>query len=182
MKHFISYLIVLSFVIGNFHTAAGQTPPKIPVDDDTKLVTYTEVIDQTGTKDELYTRAIMWFNSYYKNPQGVTKVRDKDNGKIEGRANLKVYNFDKDGNKSPAYMTSYTIKMDFKDGKYKYVITDFSIKMTSRIPMEQWLDKTSPNYTPQCDNYLIQIDDIIKDLIKKMKEGMKPKVEKKDDW
>ncbi|NLL29406.1 MAG: hypothetical protein GX259_11515, partial [Bacteroidales bacterium] len=51
---------------------------QVSVDPDTKLITYQEVVTMEGTKDVLYSRAIAWINSYFKNPQGVTTKRDPE--------------------------------------------------------------------------------------------------------
>ena len=48
----------------------------MPVDPDTKLITYKEVVTVTGTPAELFNRAIEWINKQYKNPADATKVRE----------------------------------------------------------------------------------------------------------
>ena len=67
---------------------------KSPVDPDSKLIQYREIINQEGTKDVLYDRGAEWIRSYYLNPGSVTKVQDKVNGKIEGTGRLRLYFYD----------------------------------------------------------------------------------------
>ena len=98
---------ILAFFISSFTVAAiaqnttTTTAPKIPIDSVTKKITYTEVVQQKGTKDTLYNRALHWCNTYFKNPQDVTKIREKENGKVEGIHRFKVNNAPlKDGTKT----------------------------------------------------------------------------------
>ena len=76
----------------------------------------------------------------------------------------------------------YNMVLDFKDGKYRFKISDYNFVNPSKHAMEVWLDKKSNYYNPQCDSYLVQVDEYTKDLIKKLKLGMKAPVVKKDDW
>jgi hypothetical protein len=154
----------------------------VPVDEDTKLITYKDVVTQEGDKTKLYYRAIEWVNANYKNPTEATRVRDEENGKLEIRAAFKVFNTDKKGLKTDADVINYTLKLEFKPGKYRYTFTDFSIAAVSKYPLERWLDKKDPRYTPACDGYLMQVDSVVNVKIESLKEGMVAKVIKKDDW
>jgi hypothetical protein len=180
MKTLSRILIVVSIFFLFFARINAQV---IPVDEDTKLVTYKEVVTQEGTAPKMYNQGIEWVNSFYPNPSDVTRVRDPDNGKIEIRHRILVFNLDKDGNKTTqANIVEYTMKLEFKEGRYRYTITDFNVKKVSKFPMERWMDKTDPEYVPVCDIYLKQVDEEILKVIKSLKEGMKPKVIKTDNW
>ena len=50
------------------------------------------------------------------------------------------------------------------------------------FPLERWLDKADPQYTPKCEEYLSQVDTQIKEIIASLKKGMLPKVVKSDVW
>ncbi len=156
--------------------------PIVPVDEDTKLITYKEVVNQEGDVQKLYNTAIAWVNANYENPTEVTRVRDAENGKLELRHRFKIFNTDKKCIKTDAYIINYTLKLEFKPGKYRYTFTDFTIAAVSKYPLERWLDKKDPQYTPACEDYLAQIDSIVNSKIESLKEGMVPKVIKKDDW
>ena len=41
--------------------------PDLPIDETTKLVTYKDVVNEKGTPQELYDRAMEWVKTYYKN-------------------------------------------------------------------------------------------------------------------
>ena len=160
------------------------TVPKMPIDNESKLINYHGVVEVPGTQAELYKRALAWFNSYYKNP--VEKLRNADsvNYKIEGFIRFKIYNPEnKDGLKTDAGMVQYSILLDFKDGKFRYSITNLNWKQTSYYAIEKWLDKNDKYYTPFFDFYLIQTDDEAKQVIKDISSYMKkPPVKKQDNW
>jgi|AntAceMinimDraft_17_1070374.scaffolds.fasta_scaffold02813_8 hypothetical protein len=184
MKKTINVLII-SLFFTNFYTGIAQpttSAPKMPIDKDTKLITYKEVVKEQGSKDELYTRAIEWLNSFYKNPLDVTKVRDKENGKIQGLARMRLYITDKDGDQLPAGIVSYKINLELKDARYRYTITDFNVKKQSKFPLERWMDKKDNEYTTKCDSFIEQVDKYTKNLIINLKKSMKPVVKKKDEW
>ena len=89
---------------------------------------------------------------------------------------------DDQGTKRDAGIITYTIRLELKDSKYRYSLTDFNLKGVSRNPLEKWLNKNDPAYNSQWDLYLYQVDTTMQSLVKNLKEGMKPKVIKKDDW
>jgi len=156
--------------------------PRIPVDPDSKLIQYRDVINQDGAKDVLYDRGAEWIRSYYLNPGSITKVQDKVNGKIEGTGRLRLYFIDSGNTRTDAGMVYYDIRLEFKENKYRYTMTNFTLKGTSRVALEKWMNKDDPSYNPQMENYLYQVDTTMQNLVVKLKEGMKPKVIKKDEW
>ena len=79
-------------------------------------------------------------------------------------------------------MVYYDIRLEFKENKYRYTMTNFTLKGTSRVALEKWMNKDDPSYNPQMENYLYQVDTTMQNLVVKLKEGMKPKVIKKDEW
>ncbi|MFA8301154.1 MAG: DUF4468 domain-containing protein [Hyphomicrobiales bacterium] len=153
---------------------------QVPVDRDTEKVTYTDVVTVDGDKDDLFKRCVYWLNETYSNPASVTSIRDYETGKIKGSHRFKLY-VDNDGFKKASGMVVYNFTIEFKDGKYRYTLTDFYVKKGSKFYIEQWLNKSDPQYSPVWDNYLSQIDTFAKDWISGLKEMMlppKPKVDK----
>jgi hypothetical protein len=73
------------------------------------------------------------------------------------------------------------MKLEMKDGRYRYTINNFTLKTISRQPIEQWMDKNSASYMPIYDDYLKQVDDYTKKLIESLKQGMQPPAPKKPD-
>lgn len=171
-------LLLLSFVT----VKAQQNTATPPVDPDTKLITYKEVVTVTGTPTELFNRAIEWVNKQYKNPTDATKVRNPATGLIEIIHRIELTRDDK-GVSRPAGIVDYAMKLEIKDGRYRYTITNFNFKDVSRQPIEKWMDKKDKAYTPDWDNYLTQVDVATKKLIETLKQGMLPPAPKKtDEW
>lgn len=155
----------------------------LPVDTDSKKIMFREVVEEKGTPVYLYNKSIEWFGFYYPNPQSIYSVQDKENGKIEGNGRMKLYYTDEaSGVKSDGGMIVYQIKIELKENKYRYTITDFNLKGASRFPIEKWMNKADPAYNPKWDSYLYQVDTTMQRLISTMKEKMKPTVIKKDEW
>ena len=161
---------------------AQQHSNTIPVDSSSKTIMYREVVSQDGVKDILYDRCAEWFRSYYVNPTSVFRIQDKVNGKIEGTGRFKLYSFLQDETRIDAGMINYDIKIELRDNKFRFTINNFQLKAASRYPLEKWLNKNDPAYNPKWDEYLYQVDTTMKNLVVKLKEGMKPKVIKKDEW
>ena len=171
-------LLLLSFL----SVKAQQNTATLPVDPDTKLITYKEVVTVTGTPTELFNRAIEWVNKQYKNPTDATKVRNPATGLIEIIHRIELTRDDK-GVSRPAGIVDYAMKLEIKDGRYRYTITNFNFKDVSRQPIEKWMDKKDKAYTPDWDNYLTQVDVATKKLIETLKQGMLPPAPKKtDEW
>lgn len=156
---------------------------QLSVDPDTKKIKYQEVISQEGSKDTLYNRAISWINKFFENPQGITKVRDPENGKIVGTYRMRMIDTLADGSKSISnIIVVCTFTIEAKDGRYRYTLDDFYVPGNSKIPLEKWLDKTDPHYSPKYDGYLKQVDQYATRFIKSLKEGMQPPIIKVDEW
>lgn len=177
LKNFLAAFICLMVFIPVAYS-------QIPVDETTKKITYKEVVTvEGGIPSKMYNQCIEWVNSQYVNAADATRVRDPESGIIEIRHRIKVYNVDKDGNKTTdAGIVQYDLKLEFKDGRYRYTFTSFNVLTVSRFPLERWLDKNDPAYTPACDLYIQQVDKAVREIIASLKEGMKPKVVKEDNW
>ena len=181
MKRIIA-CILLIITLGR---ASGQTSnptPQLPLDPDSKLIMYREVVNEEGIKDILYDRGASWFSAFYKSPSSILRIQDKVNGKLEGTGRFVISYIDDKGNKLNGGLILYNIKLELKDNKYRYTVSDFNLKSASRFPLEKWLNKNDPAYNTQWDSYLYQVDTTIQSLVRNLKEGMKPKVIKKDEW
>jgi len=91
------------------------------------------VLEAEGTSKELYQKAINWVNETYKNPEEVIK------GKVEGDY-LRLEGFTSNLIRANVigtmfyYDVRYTVKLDFKDGRFKYEIS----KMEQYFPASQY--------------------------------------------
>jgi hypothetical protein len=177
--------LVMLVITGIAPVSAQQQAPVtgMPTDPDTKKIQYRSVVEQEGTPEYLYNKAIEWFGYYYVNPQSVYTVQDKASGKIEGLGRMKIYYMDeKAGMRRDAGLIQYQIKIELRENKYRFTLTDFNLKTVSRFPIEKWMNKTDPAYNPNWDSYLYQVDTTMQRLVSTLKEKMKPTVVKKDEW
>lgn len=182
MKNTIVILCVVFMAALSLKSNAQTTASPIPMDPDSKLITYKEVVQVEGTRSELFNRAIEWVNKQYKNPTAATTVRDPQTGLIDILHRIEL-TFDEKGVTRLAGIVEYSIKLELKEGRYRYTITNFTFKQVSRTPVEKWLDKSDKAYNPEWDNYLLQINQFTLKLIDSLKQGMLPLAPKKvDEW
>jgi hypothetical protein len=157
--------------------------PDMPIDENTKLVTYKKVVQMPGTSSVLYDRAYAWANKYYKNPVVVIKKADKTNGELVCFSNITIYSLATDGvTKVQAGQVYYTLTIEAKDNRYRYTITDIHKKESAQFPIEKWLDSSRPEWTAVRYDHLHQIDEAVKALMQSLEEGMKPTKVVVDEW
>lgn len=180
MKKNQVYTFLFAFVVLSLQAVAQESGTAYPIDKDTGLITYQEVVQQPGTADELYVRCIEWINTWYKNPADVCKVRNRESAVIEIHHRFEILN-EKDDARLIAGIVNYTLKLEFKPGRYRYSVSDMNLKQASRFPIERWLDKSDSMYTPLWDDYLKQVDTQVKELIESLKAGMQPPVVKQEE-
>jgi len=184
MKTLTTCLLVIISLLSYFPLIAQEvTPqPKLPIDPDSRKIMYREVIQEPGDAGYLYNKAMEWFNYYYLNPTSIFKIQDKVNGKIEGTARMDIYYDNEQGTRQSAGVILYTIRIEFKEDRYRYTLTDFNLKSSSRFPIEKWLNQEDPAYNPQWNSYLYQVDTVMQRLTSTLVDKMKPVEEKKDEW
>ena len=170
-------LISLLWFVSSFSMFTyAQDVPKFTINSESKIVEYSEVVESQGNSNELFNRAIEWLNSFYKNPQSATRIRDQINGKIEI-----LYKFNPNGTSPDETYGSieYTLQINLKDGKYKYLITNIHPTKGGVKDISFWANAKNQ----KTDLILIQSDKFFKDLIAKLKEKMQNKSQKKsDNW
>jgi len=182
MKTHVLAILISGLMFSGSVIKAQTSTAKMPVDTETKLITYKEVVTSTGTPADLYIRAIAWVNKQYKNAADATKVRDPESGLIEIIHRFEVTKVDQ-GTTLLAGVVDYSLKLELKDGRYRYTFTNFNSKSVSRQPIEQWMDKNSQSYIPVFDDYLKQVDVQTRKLIDGLKLAMQPSaVKKPDTW
>lgn len=180
------FLLIILSVSAIAQKQIIHEPVSLPVDSITKLITYEGVTETPGIKaDVLYKKALSWFHTYYKNPSEVIRENDSLKFKIVGKPRFRISNPpDKEGIKTDGGQVQYTITVAAKDGRFKYEITAFNWKQTSYYACERWMDTKSQTYNPLYADYLVQVDDYTKELVKNMKNALlveKP-AKDKDKW
>jgi len=183
MRTYPAYLLLLAFcIIATLVSAQDDSKINFPFDKDTGLISYQEVVQEPGTSDELYIRCIEWINTSYKNPADACRIRNRESGVIEILHRFELVNMDGDA-KLQAGIVNYALKLEFKPGRYRYTVTDLTLRQASRFPIERWFDKTDKMYSPLWDNYLGQVDSQAKQLINHLKSGMAPvAVKQEEKW
>lgn len=158
--------------------------PSMPVDEVSKLITYEKVTEVAGAKEQLFEKALAWCSSYYKNPGDVIREQDMDAGKIVCKARYKIKNpEDKKGLATDAGNVMYTMTLEFKEGRYRCIITEINWKQQSYYPIERWQDTTAQSWKPEFAYYLQQVDETSKEVMKDLEKAMKTVAPvKKDDW
>ncbi|MBW6460929.1 MAG: DUF4468 domain-containing protein [Bacteroidales bacterium] len=173
MKALNILYIFLFFSLFSFAQDIRNIP--MQVDQVTSLITYQEVVEEKGSKDELFNRCSSWLHTFYANPWEATKVRDQATGLIRIQHQFRIYDYDENGNRKEAGMILYSAKIEFKEDRYRYVVDNFLLRQVSRYPIEKWLDKSQPDYDEKWQLYLDQINAFVTDeLIRSLKDKMKP--------
>ncbi|MBE0647345.1 MAG: DUF4468 domain-containing protein [Bacteroidales bacterium] len=176
-------LIAFSFMsVNQVFAQETANSHNLPIDPDSQKILYQDVVEENGDPGYLYNKAMEWFNFYYLSPTSIFSIQDRVNGKIEGNGRMPIYFKDEQGNTLNAGVIGYTIRVEFKDNRYRYTLTDFTLKGASRSPIEKWLNKQDPAYNPKWDVYLYQVDTAMQRLTSTLIEKMKPTEVKTDEW
>jgi hypothetical protein len=179
MKSLFFSLMLLFF----FFQSAYPQASTVPVDDETGLITWKDVVNENGSPEALYKRCIEWVNSQYKNPQEVTKVRDPENGRIVVQHRIRMVDGQEDGSEiNSNTVVAYVLRLEFRENRYRYTFTEFTMVASSKFPLERWLNTADPSYQPEYEGYLLQVNKAVHDIISSLKAGMKEKVVKEDIW
>ncbi len=177
-------VLVFSFVC--MFTQAQQddvSKTPVPVDENTKLIVYKAVVQEEGTPEEFFKRAVKWINSTYKSPASVTSLRDMKTGKIEGEHRFRIYSTTKEGVNSELGTINYAFKLEFRENRYKYTFFDFVVKGLSRHPLEEWLDKMDASENGYFEEKLKKVDEYMQNLIASLIESMQPEIViEEEDW
>ena len=179
----ITLIVVISS--NSFAQDMASLNSTLPVNDESKLISFEKVLEVPEVKkNEIFDRAMNWISAYYKNPTDVIRERNPDAGKILCKARFKIFNEpNKDGIATDAGVIQYTLTLQFKDGKYKYEITEFNWKQLSYYPIERWLNTSSPSYNKAYEYYLLQVNDYSFKTIADLEKNMAiKKKEKKENW
>ncbi|MDD6582022.1 MAG: DUF4468 domain-containing protein [Bacteroidales bacterium] len=183
MKKTLFIALIMCIAVAGFAQKKTIPPvPNVPMDDETGLITYKEVIQENGTAKELYDRALVWAKSYYKNTGEIIKSADAEKCEIKFRGSVRIYSRLDDGKKITKNVVYYNFTLQCREGRYRYTITDFNEKAQSAAPIERWLDTDAPKWIPDYYLYLQDVDDGINELIASLLEGMQPVQKVEDDW
>ena len=183
MKKVMMFLAAAMMIVVAHAQKPSQLPvPDLPIDERTNLVTYQDVVKQEGTPKVLYDRAMEWVKKYYKNTNEVIKKADAEKCVIEMRSSVRIYSKQKDGTMLQKNIVYYNFKLECRDNRYRYTITNFNERAASAAPIENWFKTDSPYWSPSQYEWLTQIDGQVKELINSLEEGMLPPEVFEDEW
>lgn len=97
---------------------------------------FSKVIPLEGiSKDEIYTKSLLWCSKTFNNSNEAIKVKEKENGLIAGKGRFQVsYKYQKkNGSSSFGYYTTYDIDwtIEIRDGKLRFSSDLYSITAPS---------------------------------------------------
>ena len=178
--------LLLLLTSGNVRAQPNQpVAPKMPLDEKTGLITYSSVIEVKGhSAGDLYKRALSWAGTFYKNPSDVIRERDSINGRIVCKARFKIMNpADKKGITTDAGNVMYSLRIQFKEGRYRYELSEINWKQPSYYPCERWMDRSSAAFSTAFDHYLFQTDQTLNSVLKDLQKAMSsPEASPSGDW
>lgn len=183
MKRFSLLMVAIVLVVLASAQKPSQLPvPDLPIDERTNLVTYQDVVNEKGTPSVLYERALAWVKKYYKNTSEVIKSQDPEKATLDLRSTVRIFSKQKDGTMLPKNVVYYNFKIQCREDRYRYTITNFNERAASAAPIENWFKTDSPYWSPSQYEWLQQIDDQVKELIHALEEGMLPPEVFEDEW
>lgn len=162
--------------------SVNTIPTDFPLNEKTNKISYEGVIEIEGlTKDEIYKRAKEWMIEYYKSKSLITD--NKERGKISQNGSFTKL-FKKDNNKKnmEANEFIYYITILIKEGKFKYVLTDFNIEAKNeKIAMEQ-VQELLESRPAKKKEAVTKVHEGVTDVIKSMENSIKNQKSSADDW
>ena len=85
-------------------------------------ISYSGVVETDSvSKEILYKRGLLWIANAFKDSKEVIQLKDENSGQIISKGTFK-YNGKDDFYRG---FIEFKLELYFKDGRYKYVITDF---------------------------------------------------------
>lgn len=178
-------LLIVAIVAGYAANAQKSelTVPFFPIDEETKLVTYTDVIQVPGVvTDSLYNVAMAWMKTFYASPSQAIKSQSKEEGIIEIKHQFQLTRKDK-GQVVKAGQINYYLTLQFRDGRFKYTVTKINLQGASYYGIENWINDEKFAKDETTVGYLVQIDEFMQKLVGSLETEVRPAAPKKEeDW
>lgn len=175
-------LLILSFLFYQF-TYAQET--QIPVNEKTGTAEYTNVVNVSSAKaNQLHDRALNWIKTFYPNPTGVLQTDDTTTFELTGKARFRLNFTDKKGTVTPVGYVAYSFTIQFKEGKYRYVIDRIHWQQSSYFDVSRWEKKDDPKYQEErWTQYVEQTVSYFNNMLDSLEEAMATAEEKQStDW
>lgn len=181
MKKFLAVICMLGSVAVYAQKGNTEERPSFPIDDETKLVTYTDVIQVPGVlKDSLYNVAMEWMKEFYKSPSQAIKSQSKEDGVIEIKHQFQLTRTDK-GQTVKAAVIEYDMTLQFRDGRFKYTVTKLRVQGPSYFGVEKWINEEQYAKDESITGYLTQIEEFMNKLTGSLDSELRPAAPKKEE-
>jgi hypothetical protein len=173
MKTLLMPLLLLVATAGQAQTAPAAPATTYPKDAATGLIDYTDVVQVEGTSQaELFKRGKIWLASAFKSTKDVIQAEDKEAGFVvaKGFSTINI----KSGSIVVPQKLYYTVKLNYKDGRYKYELTEFYISSQgTTIPVERFVFPADTKHFVKINaQYGPQVEAVAQDIITALKAGM----------
>jgi len=90
-------------------------------------INFTNVVQvDSADKAELFARARSWFNTTFKSSKDVLNISDKETGELAGKGLTQFYSNSGLGASAVKGVLHFSVTIQVKDGRYKYIITNFT--------------------------------------------------------
>ncbi|MBT3303349.1 MAG: DUF4468 domain-containing protein [Bacteroidetes bacterium] len=181
MRYLQSLIIFLALPL--LSQAQDEKEWGIPYNQEKESIIYEAVIDVAGaSKAELYERAIAWINTYYTAGANKITTKSKEEGILELKDRLMFYKMHKKS-KVTDVIIDYNLTIWFKDGRFKYQITNFRAFQGSTSPhIEQWMQArySDPDIAMERFSKLnIEIEKLVENMTSNLSNN---KQKDDDDW
>lgn len=153
----LSFFIALSLACATNKGLTGRVPSE-----------YSEIVDVSGDKTSLYTKANLVFVDLFNNAESVIQFSDKEAGVIKGKyvsADIYVGAF--------GYTFTSIVEVSVKDNKYRIVMKFADVVMSRDL------------YGRRCNNPAVPTDDMLEALNQKWQElasEFKRKMNSNNSW
>ncbi len=183
MKKLLLVIAVITGFAATAQKAAELEVPYFPVDETSKLVTYTDVIQVPGiATDSLYNVAMAWMKTFYVSPSQAIKSQSKEEGIIEIKHQFQITRKEKNQEVKSGQI-NYYLTLQFRDGRFKYTVTKINVQGNSYFGIEKWINEEQFKKDETVIGYLIQIDKFMQDLVLSLETEVKPVVApKEEEW
>ena len=176
--------LLLLIAILSFNISKAQDN-QIPTNEKTGNAEYVDVVNVEGASDSLlYERALAWINEFYPNPSGTIDSQDTLAREISCKARFRIMFTDKKGNKSLGGHVAYNMTLQFKNGKYRYLVDRIRWEKPSYYDVSRWENKEDPEYQEErYEQYVEQTVNYFNGLIDSLEERMATAEEAEStDW
>lgn len=178
---FLHFIILFLFASINNKIVAQEVV--LPHNQETGLIEFTGLVkvDSSLTQQVLYAKAREWFANSFKSAKDVIQMDDKVAGIIVGKGNF--------SERKSGGIIHFTLKVQVKDGRYKYWFSNF----IHEEPIRGYSGGSLENEKPDCGYMLmfkrvwkeyipIAVNLHVNSMIQSLKDGLSKGSIEMDKW